>query len=432
VLRAAGDDAGAQVVDLLRGEDASARQVAIGQIESLSAGALKTVGARLDQLPVPSQVMALTAMAARGDKALVEVAARASASDNDAVARAGLQALGTLGDASAVPLLLGKAAAKSPHSAVALDSLARIGGEEVNRQLIAALDREKTPAQAARIIDVLGRRKALSAIPALLQNAQHPDASVRAAAFASLGAVAEPKDAPPMIAALLKLDRKERDPAAAAIANVCSREADPEKRADPVLAAYRSDKSLRPEDAAALLLLLGRLGGTKALEEVKAALSSDAAPVRDAAHTALFNWPDDAAAAILLKVAEESKATAQGRSALRSLARVCAVQGGAVPVPAKLEMLKKAMACADRDDERRAILDQIGFVRHLDTLHYVVPFLDNPALAQSACRAVVELAHSKMLREPNRLEFQRALDRVIALAKDKQLVERAKDYKQQP
>ena len=43
-----------------------------------------------------------------------------------------------------------------------------------------------------------------------------------------------------------------------------------------------------------------------------------------------------------------------------------------------------------------------------------------------------ELAHSKMLREPNRAEFHKALDPVIATSKNKQLVERAKDYKQQP
>ena len=47
-------------------------------------------------------------------------------------------------------------------------------------------------------------------------------------------------------------------------------------------------------------------------------------------------------------------------------------------------------------------------------------------------KGVVELAHSKMLREPNKEEFARALDRVIALCKDKSLVDRAKQYKAAP
>ena len=38
----------------------------------------------------------------------------------------------------------------------------------------------------------------------------------------------------------------------------------------------------------------------------------------------------------------------------------------------------------------------------------------------------------RLLREPNRAEFDKALDRVIALCKDKGLVDRAKQYKAAP
>ena len=53
------------------------------------------------------------------------------------------------------------------------------------------------------------------------------------------------------------------------------------------------------------------------------------------------------------------------------------------------------------------LLEGIGFVRHIDTLHYVLPYLDDNDLNQSACKAVVELAHSRMLREPNKAEFDK-------------------------
>ena len=71
-------------------------------------------------------------------------------------------------------------------------------------------------------------------------------------------------------------------------------------------------------------------------------------------------------------------------------------------------------------------------VRHIETLRYILPYLDQPMLAQAACKGVVELAHSRMLREPNRAEFAKALDRVIVLCKDKGLVDRAKQYKSAP
>ncbi len=95
-----------------------------------------------------------------------------------------------------------------------------------------------------------------------------------------------------------------------------------------------------------------------------------------------------------------------------------------------LNVMKKAMPLATRDDERRAILAGLGFVRHIETLRFVLPYLDDAALAQAACKGIVELAHSKMLREPNKAEFEKALDRVIAICKDKGLVDRAKQYKE--
>jgi hypothetical protein len=102
------------------------------------------------------------------------------------------------------------------------------------------------------------------------------------------------------------------------------------------------------------------------------------------------------------------------------------------PAEPRLATLKQAMELATRDQERKMLLEGIGFVRHIDTLHYVLPYLDDKDLNQSACKAVVELAHSRMLREPNKKEFDKALDRMIAICKDKGLVERARQYKQAP
>jgi len=94
--------------------------------------------------------------------------------------------------------------------------------------------------------------------------------------------------------------------------------------------------------------------------------------------------------------------------------------------------MKKAMELASRDEERRAILEGLGNIRHIDTLHFVVTYLDQPTLAQAACKGIVELAHTRMLREPNKAEFAKVLDRVIATTKDKGLAERAKGYKNAP
>lgn len=65
----------------------------------------------------------------------------------------------------------------------------------------------------------------------------------------------------------------------------------------------------------------------------------------------------------------------------------------------------------------------------MEALRIVVPFLDDKQLNQAACKTIVELAHSKTLRQPNQAEFVRVLDRVLVICRDKELIERAKKYK---
>ncbi len=429
-IQIAGDEAGDVILKTLAGDDAGAKAVAIGQIESLSAGALKPLAASLDKLPVPSRVAVITAIAARKDKSQLPVALLAAKSDNAEVKRAGIVALGRLGDANTVEFLLDAMSGKDATAGIAAESLAALPAEGVNEKLIAVLEAEKTPARSVALIGVLERRKATGAVAALLKAAGGNDAGVRLAAFSGLKTLASPEHVPSMIAALLKTAKgNERDQAELAIVAVAA-QLPADKRAEPALAAIKADT----KHTAELLPLLGRLGGSEALKAIREAISSTDAALHDAGIASLCNWPDVAANGELLTLAEKGKTDAEKLRGLQALTRINTGTSWIERTPderlAALGVMKKAMALASRDDERRAILDGIGFVRHIETLRFVVPYLDQPAFAQSACKGVVELAHSKMLREPNKAEFEKPLDRVIALCKDKGLVDRAKQYKE--
>jgi hypothetical protein len=65
----------------------------------------------------------------------------------------------------------------------------------------------------------------------------------------------------------------------------------------------------------------------------------------------------------------------------------------------------------------------------MDSLRFVLSYMDKPELAERACATVVELAHYRELRDPNKVEFDNALDKVIGICKDPVLVDRAKRYK---
>jgi HEAT repeat protein len=423
VLRSAGDEAGPMIVEILSGNDVDARAIAVGQIEQVNAGALKSLAASVDKLPVASQVSVITAFAARGDKSLLPVAQVAAKNSNDAVKRAGIQALGRLGDASAAGLLMEMVFAGGSFGSTAAESLAQLSAEGVSEKLIAALEAEKMPGRIATLIGILERRRATEAVPALLKAAHSADPGIRTSAFAGIKNLAEVKHVPEMVQALLKTEKgKEREQAELAIVAVCSQIPEPTKRAEPVLQVLNDGQFARAHKAT-VLPLLGRLGGPQALLIVKEALPDEAAVV------GLCNWPDRSASDDLLKLAKEAKEANQRLLALQAAIRVNTLPSDPPNHEQRLAALKKAMELATRDDERRKVLEGIGFVRILDTLHYVLPYLDDKDLNQSACRAVVELAHSKPLRDPNKAEFDKALDRVIAICKDKGLVDRARQYK---
>jgi HEAT repeat protein len=429
VIQTSGNKAGELILKILSGSDASEKAVALGQIEHLSADSLKTLAASLDKLPVPSQVAVITAIAARGDRSQLPVALAAAKNENADIRRAGILALGRLGDASVVEFLLGVMTGKDPLAGIAAESLADLPAEGVNEKLIAVLEGEKTAARAVALIGILERRRAVAALPALLKGAAGSDAQIRTAAFSSLKTLAGPDHVSGMIAALLKTEKgKEREQAELAVTAVAQQIPDREKRSAAVLNAIKTD----PNRTADLLPLLGRLGGTEALKVIRESLNSTM--LHDAAITGLCNWPDASANNDLLALAEKGKTDAEKLRALQALIRVNTVLIDRTPEErlATLKIMTRAMELATRDDERRAILEGLGNVRHIETLHYILPYLDQPALAQAACKGIVELAHSRMLREPNRAEFAKALDRVIALCKDKALVDRAKQYKASP
>jgi len=430
VLKSVGDQAGTMILEILGGTDADARAIAVGQVENLSAGALKPLAANFEKLPAASQVLVLNALAARGDRSQLPVALGAAKNPEARVQQAGIQALGRLGDASVVGLLLDTLYSAAPLNGQAADSLVQLNADGVNEKLLAALAAEKTPARLGALINVVERRKVPGAVPVLLQAARGSDAGVRASAFAGLKVLAEPKDLPEMVLAVLKTEKgKEREAAEQAVVAVCAQITVPGKRAEAVLALLNDGAKAHRAD---LLPLLGRLGGPGALQVTTDALASSEPALYEAGVVAICNWPDASVSDELLKLAASAKEPNQRILALRAAIRVNTILSSERTNEdrlASLAVLKKAMELATRDDERKLLLDNIGFVRVLDTLRYVLPYLDHKELNQQACRAVVELAHSRPLREPNKAEFDKALDRVLSLCKDKTLLDRARQYK---
>ena len=177
-----------------------------------------------------------------------------------------------------------------------------------------------------------------------------------------------------------------------------------------------------------LLPTLGRVGGPTIRGVVNAAMASGDPQRREAGLRALCNWPDDSVADDLLRLAETADSAAHRAMTFQAFVRV----GGARDQRSdlqRLDRMKQAMAAAKTDEERALVLNRCRTSYAIESLRLVLPYLEQPEFAQLACETIVELAHHRELREPNKTEFDPALDKVIVLSKDAVVIDRANRYK---
>jgi hypothetical protein len=76
------------------------------------------------------------------------------------------------------------------------------------------------------------------------------------------------------------------------------------------------------------------------------------------------------------------------------------------------------------------VLERAAAVRTAATLRFVLPYLDQPPLAEQAAKAVVELARHREVRDPNKEQFKPALEKVLKISKDPGTLELARRYLQ--
>jgi HEAT repeat protein len=259
----------------------------------------------------------------------------------------------------------------------------------------------------------LAARHAVAATQALLHSAEDADAGVRNESLKALGLVGPTTALPGLAALLLKAeDAAFRSEAATALVSVANRDPDIEGRSEAVLKALGASGG---PAKFALLGVLGRIGGQKSLEAVRAALKDQDEKVRDAACRALGEWPDAAAAADLLQLAKSAAGEDRQVQALRAYLRVCAIRTQR-PAAETAKLLAAGLAVARRPDEKKLALSAFNEVRDIVALQAVVPCLSDPALTEEAACAAARIGHDIW---PNYPEAVRAaMQKVLEVSKN--------------
>jgi HEAT repeat protein len=417
------------IVKLLGERDNEFRAAGLDQIRTGAKGeaATKVFAAQLPKLDAAAQASLLSALADRGDAAARPGVLEVLASNaNEPVRVAAIAALGKLGELADLPLLIKSLSASSgAEKAAAKSSLSRIQGATISTALAADLASAAPPAKVA-LIEVLATRRAKDVMPAFIKATVDDNGQVRSAAMTALGQIGRSEQIAEMIPGVLKADKGgERDNAERNVALVCSRIGNEDERGDALIKALAS---VGPAQTDQLLSLIGRVGGKKLINFVADIATGSDAARRKLGIDALSKWPDASVADKLLEITTKATEPAERSQAFQGYVKISATRDNRSDKQ-RLERMKQAMSIAKTPEEESLVLNRCRTAYDVETLRFVLPYIEKAPFAQLACETTVELAHHRELRDPNKAEFDKALDKVIAVSKDAVVVDRAGRYK---
>ncbi len=416
------------VLELLSDKDKAMRSVALEQVrfEAKGANATQLFASHLQKLPPTAQVELIGALATRGDAfAKPQVLSLLKTSSDESVRVAAIGAIGELGDKSELPLLFGFLKGDDhKQQLAAMKSLTRMRGSNVNSTIVDEIKSEN-PSVRVSLIEALVSRRAMDAMKHVSAMTTDPDSNVRRAALNALAVLGDATQIPAMLQGILKSERgTDRDHAEKSLVNLCNRTAKPEARAESVLIARsKLDESSQLD----LLSTVARIGGDKALEAVETSMASANPSQHEAGLQAFCNWSEPSITDKLLKLIENTSNAKERNVEFKALVRLASIRDKRNDQE-RLARFKQAMQLAKSIDEQSLVIDKCRSAYSVETLRFVLPFIEQPEFSEVACETVVEVAHHREVREPNKVEFDKALERVIRTTKDAIVIDRAQRY----
>jgi HEAT repeat protein len=397
LVRAEKDKAVPHVLALLKDKDLDLQRAAGKFITEMPGTAItKALAEQLSQLSGDAQVVLLSALEARGDKAASPYVAQALANRNGSVRLAAAKALAVLGGSSNVELLADVSAADDETGKAALESLSRLSGQGVTDVLIGIAQSSAQNQVRINVIQTLINRRQTEAIPALFTITKDNNRNIRQTAYKALGELAGQKELPDMVSILLaaKSDADRAGIERAMVAIVTKLE---EPDAAPVIAGLAdADKATKPH----LLAVLSRIGGQQALEAVRSQLLSGNAEIKRAAIRSMADWPEATPAADLMEIAKSGRNSTNQVLALRGYIKLLGIPANRSAAET-VQLLAEAMSVAKRVDEKKAVLSALSKYPCKQALVLAEQWKEIPGLtaeAELALKKIKEALVSKNLR----------------------------------
>jgi len=376
--------------------------------------------AEITKLPADNQILVIQTLGKRADPAVLPTLFAVAKSGEKSVRLAAIRAMPQIGDASAVPVLVGLFAdADRQISEAAQENLAGLPGEQTDAAIMAIFNGSDA-SQRLTALDLIGRRRMTASVPALLKAAGEADPKVRPAAIKMLGDLGGTDQLPALLDLLMRL-KESQDLSAAeqALSNILAKADNPKSYTEKLIDLLAQAK---PAQKSVLLSILSTIGGANALKAVRAAVNDADAEVRATAIRALGGWKGADAAPDLLVLAKTSPDPTHRIAALRGY--IGLVRDESLSTEKKLAMCKDAAALIQRDEEKKLLLGVLGEVPAVEALSMAMTHLSNPATKDEAAFAAVAIAEKIFQEKPG--EVTEALQKVVQATDNKDVVRRAR------
>ena len=306
------------------------------------------------------------------------------------------------------------------------DSLAKWNYGDADQQLMTAARFVKDEARRNRLLEAISLRRATCFIPLFEEFLSHENDNTRNISVGGLEGIADARAIPTLVNRwFLENENKGlKDRIENVIVNLSARLSDADGRGE---ALCRVADSRNDAEKAAMLPMIGRVGGQRAKELVLNMLNTGSDALKNAAFQALCNWPDASVADELAGLAQGDDAKA--RQASRAYIRIVTLREER-PVAESMKLFENAMSLAKSTEDRQLLLTRIETARSMEVFRYAVKFLDDAELQQAACRAAIDMANDHGFYVNNRKEIDPVLDKVMNITQDNSHKERIIRYKE--
>jgi len=402
-----------RIVDVLRGQDAALKPVAIATVRDLRAkdASENFGGIVLPQLPAEQQIWMIDSLAVRKDPPAVSAIINRLGSSTDAnVRQAAAQALGRIGESSfATPLAKALAASTNRDEArVIVAAVAALNDSRATDQAVLAEIQAAEGQPRAQLVSSLAARRSPEVITALFEELDDSDPAVAKAAFRVMSKAVTGHT---LFDLLTKFARLRNEKLQADVETFMDQAVLTVEDNKPRSEAVRKvlAQTFHTSGRAALVRMLPLCGDTNALKVAIRCLHDAERPVRDSAVDSLAEWPDIAAWDVLLNVHKTPRDPRYRLIAMRGLVRLASEQN-AKPNATLIERYRQLLAAAREDAERKLVLGALGGVAHPDALQLAVSALSLPRVRAEAEAAIKRIAEAVQEQHPE--EAKMALNRI--------------------